>query len=93
MSRLKGSVSTISSDPLCKYVNARFTTVPLKVLSDELCIKYQYFQFRKLVSIILQENWTILQENWSILQENWTVLQENWSIFQETNWNYQTLHF
>ena len=32
----KGTVSVISSDPLCKYDNARFTTVPLKALSDQV---------------------------------------------------------
>ena len=31
----KGAVSAISSDPPCKDVNARLTTVPLKTLSDQ----------------------------------------------------------
>ena len=31
---LKGTVSVISSDPPCKDGNARFTTIPLKALSD-----------------------------------------------------------
>ena len=31
--RIKRTVSVISSDPLCKDGNARFTTVPLKALS------------------------------------------------------------
>ena len=30
------TVSAISSDPLCKDDNVRFTTEPLKVLSDQL---------------------------------------------------------
>ena len=32
----KGNVSVILSDPLCKYGNARITTVPLKDLSDQV---------------------------------------------------------
>ena len=32
---IKGIVSLISSDPGCKDVNARFTTVPFKPLSDQ----------------------------------------------------------
>ena len=31
----QGTVSVISSDPPCKDVNARFTTVSLKPLSDQ----------------------------------------------------------
>ena len=31
---LKGTVSVIPSDPLCKHVNARFTTVSLKALFE-----------------------------------------------------------
>ena len=33
---LKGTVSVISSDPPCKDGNARFTTVSLKALSDQV---------------------------------------------------------
>ena len=33
---LKGTVSVISSDSPCKYGNARFTTVPLRALSDQV---------------------------------------------------------
>ena len=34
---IKGTVSVIASDPLCKYGNARFTTVPsLKALSGQV---------------------------------------------------------
>ena len=33
---LKGTVSVISSDPPCKDDNARFSTVPLKALSDQV---------------------------------------------------------
>ena len=33
---LKGTVSVFLSDPLCKDDNARFTTVPLKSLSDQV---------------------------------------------------------
>ena len=32
---IKGTVSVISSDPPCKDNNVRFTTVPLKTLSDQ----------------------------------------------------------
>ena len=35
-SPFKGTVSLIPSDPLCKDGNARFTTVPLKALSDQV---------------------------------------------------------
>ena len=39
---IKGTVSLISSDPSCKDGNARFTTVTLKALSDQLGrIRYQ----------------------------------------------------
>jgi len=31
-----GTVCVISSDPQCKDNNARFTTVPLKALSDQV---------------------------------------------------------
>ena len=34
---LNGSVSVISSEPPCKDGNARFTTIPLKSLSDQKC--------------------------------------------------------
>ena len=37
--RIKRTVSVISSDPLCKDGNARFTTVPLKALSG--LVKYR----------------------------------------------------
>jgi len=33
---LRGTVSVISSDPPCKDSNSRFTTVPLKALSDQV---------------------------------------------------------
>ena len=33
---LKRTVSVTSSDPPCKDDNARFTTVPLKALSDQM---------------------------------------------------------
>ena len=32
---LKGAVSVISSDPLCKDYNDRFTTLPFKAFSDQ----------------------------------------------------------
>ena len=37
----KGIVSVISSDPPCKDDNARFTTVPLKAVSDQILIRYE----------------------------------------------------
>ena len=36
ISRLKGTVNVISCDPHCKNGNARFTTVPLKALFDQV---------------------------------------------------------
>ena len=38
----KGTASTISRHLLCKYGNARFTTVPLKALSGQVWIIYEY---------------------------------------------------
>ena len=35
-SMVKGIVSVISRDSLCKDGNARFTTIPLKALSDQV---------------------------------------------------------
>ena len=35
---IKGTVGVISSEPPCKDGNVRFTTVPLKALSDQVCI-------------------------------------------------------
>ena len=32
---IKGTLSVISSDPPCNNDNVRFTTVPLKTLSDQ----------------------------------------------------------
>ena len=49
---LKGTVSVISSDPLGKDNNARFTTVPLKALSDQVWIGYPCFCFYKLFIFI-----------------------------------------
>ena len=46
-SSFKETVSVISSDPSCKDVNARFTTVHLKALSDHEWIKYPCFCFFK----------------------------------------------
>ena len=40
---VKGTVSVILSDPPCKDANARFTTVPLKALSDQVWIRYSCF--------------------------------------------------
>ena len=36
MNEINWIVSVISSDPLCKNDNARFTTVPFKALADEI---------------------------------------------------------
>jgi len=44
----KGTGSVISSDPSCKDDNSRFTTVPLKALSEQAWIRYQCFCFSKL---------------------------------------------
>ena len=37
----KETVSVISNEPLCKNGDARFTTVTLKVLSDQVLIRNQ----------------------------------------------------
>ena len=37
---IKGTVSVISSNPPCKDGNARFTTVPLKALCDQVWVRY-----------------------------------------------------
>ena len=42
--RIKETVSVILSDPTSKDTNARFTTVPLKTLSNQLNI-VRYFSF------------------------------------------------
>ena len=46
---INGTVSVISSYPPCKDVNARFTTVLLKALSDQVRILDQYLKFGKLI--------------------------------------------
>ena len=40
---VKGTVSVISSCPLCKDGNIRFTTVPLNPLSEHKCGRYRFF--------------------------------------------------
>ena len=40
---IKETVSEPSSDALCKDDNVQFTIVPLKVLSDQVCIRTQCF--------------------------------------------------
>ena len=70
---IKGTASLISSDPPCKDDNARFTTVPLKALSDQVYrIRYQCLKFQKLIifncgfsskvtcAFLLQENMRII---------------------------------
>ena len=42
---VKRTVGVISSDPPCKDGNARFTTVPLKALSDQMGIRTSCFSF------------------------------------------------
>ena len=42
---LKGTLSVILNNPQCKNDNTRFTTLPLKTLSDNVWIRYQYFLF------------------------------------------------
>ena len=46
---LKGTVSVISSNPLCKNGNARFTNLPLKALSDQVWNRYSCFGSSKLI--------------------------------------------
>ena len=41
-SNIKGTVSVISSDSPCKDGNPRFTTAPLKALSDKIWIRFRY---------------------------------------------------
>ena len=51
---IKGTASLNSSDPPCKDDNARFTTVPLKALSDQVYrIRYQCLKFQKLIILIV----------------------------------------
>jgi len=38
---VKGIVNVISSDPPSQDANARFTTIPLKALSDQVWNRYQ----------------------------------------------------
>ena len=40
-------ISVISCDHPCKDGNTRFTTVPLKTLSDQVWIRCKYFLFSK----------------------------------------------
>jgi len=44
----KGTVSVISSDPLCTHGNARFRTVPFKALPVQVWLRYPCFCFFKL---------------------------------------------
>ena len=44
---LKGFTSVYLSDPPCKDGNARFTTVPLKLQSNQKCERYCYFSVSK----------------------------------------------
>ena len=48
--RFKGTVSVISRDPSRTNDNARFTTVPLKPLSDRKCGRYSRFSRFKVLS-------------------------------------------
>ena len=41
----KGTVIAMLSDPSCKDDNARFTTVPLKAMSEPVWIRYPYYPF------------------------------------------------
>jgi len=49
---VKGTGSLISSDPPCKNGNTRFTTVPLKALSDQVWKRYSFFCIFKLFIFI-----------------------------------------
>ena len=64
-SKLKGTVSVISSDPQCKDDNARFTTVPLKPFTDQ---KWQFLHCGLYYKQEMQV--TISQRNrkWSLMQ-------------------------
>ena len=66
----KGTVSVISSDPPCKDDSAGFTTVPFKVLSDQVLSNYilmfitfqaDYFNLGSLTKVICA--FTTIQEN------------------------------
>ena len=48
---LKGKLRVISSDPLCKDANARLKTMPLKPLSDQVLIRYQFFVSLNLIDL------------------------------------------
>ena len=46
-------ISVISSDPPCKDGSSRFTRLPLKALSDQVCeIEYHFVKF--------QNNWRLI---------------------------------
>ena len=47
MNTIKGTVCVKISNPPCKDENARFTTVPLKLLSNQKCGRYRLFLTRK----------------------------------------------
>ena len=53
----KGTVSVISRDPLCKDGNARFKTVPLKLLSNKKCGRYCRFFYSKSVNFCEFLHW------------------------------------
>ena len=58
--RFKGTVSVISNDPPCKEGNVRFTTVPLKGLSNKAWIRNSCFCFFKLLISICESNLRII---------------------------------
>ena len=59
---IKGTVSVILSDPSCKDSNVRLTPVTLKVLYDQVWIRYQMFIiqscfYRLFSNVFSQQKW------------------------------------
>ena len=51
VSKITSSVSVISSDPPCKNSKTRFTTVPLKPLTDQGCRTVSYRSTKTLLIV------------------------------------------
>ena len=73
-SLMKGTVSVNSSDSPFRDGNARFTTVPLKALSDEAWARYSCFCLFKLLigSFFAKVNFRV--RKWRYLSQFWSDL-------------------
>ena len=77
--RVKGTVSNISSDPPCE--ESRFTTVPLKALSDKVWIRFQCFASeKKFLFAFSLRKWLVLYETTEKLTEINTLWVRNTTI-------------